>query len=130
MPTRSWSSRTERSCRRAGTRSCSRARGSIAGSTGCSSGRGRRAGPQKRDRRARPSLSVTRCWLVLLFDSFAVCREARKALDAEILRCSFCSKSQSDVRKLIAGPAVYICECVDVCQEIIAGTVIDKTEST
>src|SRR5436190_22458940 len=60
MPTRSWSSRTERSCRRAGTRSCSRARGSIAGCTGCSSGRGRRAGPQKRDRRARPSLSVTR----------------------------------------------------------------------
>ena len=39
----------------------------------------------------------------------------------EVLRCSFCSKSQSDVKKLIAGPNVYICdECVDVCNEIIA----------
>ncbi len=39
----------------------------------------------------------------------------------DILRCSFCSKSQNDVKKLIAGPTVYICdECVDVCNEIIA----------
>ena len=39
----------------------------------------------------------------------------------EILRCSFCSKSQNDVRKLIAGPTVFICdECVDVCNEIIS----------
>jgi len=39
----------------------------------------------------------------------------------ETLRCSFCSKSQSDVRKLIAGPSVYICdECVDICNEIIS----------
>src|ERR1044071_2368157 len=61
----------------------------------------------------------------------AVCRKAQKALDAEVLRCSFCSKSQSEVRKLIAGPAVYICdECVDVCQEIIADTVIDKPDDT
>ncbi len=37
------------------------------------------------------------------------------------LRCSFCNKSQDDVRKLIAGPAVYICdECVEVCNDIIA----------
>jgi hypothetical protein len=37
------------------------------------------------------------------------------------LRCSFCGKSQDDVRKLIAGPTVYICdECVDVCVDIIA----------
>jgi hypothetical protein len=36
------------------------------------------------------------------------------------LRCSFCNKSQDDVRKLIAGPAVYICdECVEVCNNII-----------
>ena len=36
------------------------------------------------------------------------------------LRCSFCSKSQHDVRKLIAGPAVHICdECVDVASEIM-----------
>src|SRR6187397_88349 len=36
------------------------------------------------------------------------------------LRCSFCNKSQNDVRKLIAGPTVFICdECVGVCQDII-----------
>ena len=35
--------------------------------------------------------------------------------------CSFCNKSQHDVRKLIAGPTVYICdECVDICNDIIA----------
>jgi ATP-dependent Clp protease ATP-binding subunit ClpX len=41
--------------------------------------------------------------------------------DSEILRCSFCNKDQNDVRKLIAGPTVFICdECVDVCNDIIA----------
>ena len=41
--------------------------------------------------------------------------------DNEILRCSFCNKDQNDVRKLIAGPTVFICdECVDVCNDIIA----------
>jgi ATP-dependent Clp protease ATP-binding subunit ClpX len=39
----------------------------------------------------------------------------------ELLRCSFCNKSQRDVKKLIAGPTVYICdECVDICLDIIA----------
>jgi ATP-dependent Clp protease ATP-binding subunit ClpX len=38
----------------------------------------------------------------------------------DVLRCSFCNKSQNDVRKLIAGPTVFICdECVGVCQDII-----------
>lgn len=38
----------------------------------------------------------------------------------EMLKCSFCGKSQKQVRKLIAGPGVYICnECVDLCNEII-----------
>jgi ATP-dependent Clp protease ATP-binding subunit ClpX len=38
----------------------------------------------------------------------------------ELLVCSFCGKSQNDVRKLIAGPGVYICnECIDICNEII-----------
>ncbi|KXK00292.1 MAG: ATP-dependent Clp protease ATP-binding subunit ClpX [Acidobacteria bacterium OLB17] len=38
----------------------------------------------------------------------------------EILNCSFCGKSQNDVRKLIAGPGVYVCnECIDICNEII-----------
>jgi ATP-dependent Clp protease ATP-binding subunit ClpX len=45
----------------------------------------------------------------------------RDEIREETLRCSFCSKSQSDVRKLIAGPSVYICdECVDICNEIIS----------
>ena len=36
------------------------------------------------------------------------------------LFCSFCGKSQKEVRKLIAGPSVYICdECVELCNEII-----------
>ena len=38
----------------------------------------------------------------------------------ELLKCSFCGKSQKQVKKLIAGPGVYICdECVDLCNEII-----------
>ena len=39
----------------------------------------------------------------------------------EVVRCSFCNKTQSQVRKMIAGPnGVYICDrCVDVCAEII-----------
>ena len=45
----------------------------------------------------------------------------KKSGDPEILRCSFCNKDQNDVRKLIAGPTVFICdECVEVCNDIIA----------
>src|SRR5262252_2880140 len=45
----------------------------------------------------------------------------KKAGEAEVLRCSFCNKDQNDVRKLIAGPTVFICdECVEVCNDIIA----------
>src|SRR4026209_1585681 len=45
----------------------------------------------------------------------------KKTGDSEILRCSFCNKDQNDVRKLNAGPTVFICdECVDVCNDIIA----------
>jgi ATP-dependent Clp protease ATP-binding subunit ClpX len=45
----------------------------------------------------------------------------KKSGDAEVLRCSFCNKDQNDVRKLIAGPTVFICdECVEVCNDIIA----------
>ncbi|MCU0291588.1 MAG: ATP-dependent Clp protease ATP-binding subunit ClpX [Thermoanaerobaculaceae bacterium] len=40
---------------------------------------------------------------------------------SDLLRCSFCNKTQREVRKLIAGPNVYICdECVDICLDIIA----------
>src|SRR5215469_2017127 len=45
----------------------------------------------------------------------------RKTGENEVLRCSFCNKDQNDVRKLIAGPTVFICdECVEVCNDIIA----------
>ena len=40
--------------------------------------------------------------------------------NSELLKCSFCGKSQRQVKKLIAGPGVYICdECIDLCNEII-----------
>ena len=47
--------------------------------------------------------------------------EDRRQGDAtKILYCSFCGKSQHEVRKLIAGPSVFICdECVDLCNDII-----------
>src|ERR687888_1065782 len=45
----------------------------------------------------------------------------KKNGEGEVLRCSFCNKDQNDVRKLIAGPTVFICdECVEVCNDIIA----------
>jgi ATP-dependent Clp protease ATP-binding subunit ClpX len=45
---------------------------------------------------------------------------AKKKDDTDNLFCSFCGKNQSEVRKLIAGPAVYICdECIQLCSEII-----------
>ena len=44
----------------------------------------------------------------------------RKDSQGDVLRCSFCGKSQDEVRKLIAGPTVYICdECIDLCNDII-----------
>jgi hypothetical protein len=49
--------------------------------------------------------------------------EAMKMKDQPtILRCSFCNKDQNEVRALIAGPTVFICnECVEFCYEIVAG---------
>lgn len=45
---------------------------------------------------------------------------SRKGDDGKLLYCSFCGKSQHEVRKLIAGPSVFICdECVDLCNDII-----------
>ena len=42
------------------------------------------------------------------------------------LKCSFCGKSQDQVRKLIAGPGVYICdECIDLCNEILDEELVD-----
>ena len=48
----------------------------------------------------------------------------------DILHCSFCNKSQNDVKKLIAGPTVFICdECVDVCNEIISDDMTSEGSS-
>jgi len=47
----------------------------------------------------------------------------------ELLKCSFCGKSQKQVKKLIAGPGVYICdECIDLCNEIIEEELAQNTE--
>ncbi|MEN9506172.1 MAG: ATP-dependent Clp protease ATP-binding subunit ClpX [Actinomycetota bacterium] len=47
----------------------------------------------------------------------------------ELLKCSFCGKSQKQVKKLIAGPGVYICdECIDLCNEIIEEELTDGNE--
>ena len=48
---------------------------------------------------------------------------------SKILYCSFCGKSQNDVRKLIAGPSVFICdECVDLCNDIIREEILDQDQ--
>jgi len=45
------------------------------------------------------------------------------------LKCSFCGKTQEQVRKLVAGPGVYICdECIELCNEIIEEEIGDETE--
>ena len=45
-------------------------------------------------------------------------------------RCSFCGKSQEQVRKLIAGQGVYICdECINLCQEIIDEELLDQPKT-
>jgi ATP-dependent Clp protease ATP-binding subunit ClpX len=50
--------------------------------------------------------------------------------EGDVLRCSFCGKSQHEVRKLIAGPTVYICnECVEVCLDIIAEDRVHEAKS-
>jgi len=47
------------------------------------------------------------------------------------LKCSFCGKSQEQVRKLIAGPGVYICdECIDLCNEILDEELVDSQTSS
>ena len=49
--------------------------------------------------------------------------------NGKVLYCSFCGKSQHEVKKLIAGPSVFICdECVDLCNDIIEEEVIEDVE--
>ena len=54
---------------------------------------------------------------------------ARASEGNEQLLCSFCGKSQRQVKKLIAGPGVYICdECIDLCNEIIEEELSETSE--
>ena len=50
--------------------------------------------------------------------------------NGKLLYCSFCGKSQHEVRKLIAGPSVFVCdECVDLCNDIIEEEIKNDEES-
>lgn len=54
---------------------------------------------------------------------------ARMGESGDLLKCSFCGKSQKQVKKLIAGPGVYICdECIDLCNEIIEEELAESSE--
>lgn len=55
---------------------------------------------------------------------------ARIGESGDLLKCSFCGKSQKQVKKLIAGPGVYICdECIDLCNEIIEEELNEAVET-
>jgi ATP-dependent Clp protease ATP-binding subunit ClpX len=55
--------------------------------------------------------------------------DSRKGDDGKLLYCSFCGKSQHEVRKLIAGPSVFICdECVELCNDIIREELDERAE--
>ena len=57
-------------------------------------------------------------------------RPSRPTDSSKILYCSFCGKSQHEVRKLIAGPSVFICdECVELCNDIIREELEDKSQA-
>ena len=57
-------------------------------------------------------------------------RQGRSSDSGKILYCSFCGKSQHEVRKLIAGPSVFICdECVELCNDIIREELEEKDAS-
>ena len=54
-----------------------------------------------------------------------------KGEDSKLLYCSFCGKSQHEVRKLIAGPSVYVCdECVELCNDIIREEMQEQSQTS
>ena len=58
-------------------------------------------------------------------------RSSSKHDDGKLLYCSFCGKSQHEVRKLIAGPSVFVCdECVELCNDIIREELEERAERT
>lgn len=57
-------------------------------------------------------------------------RDKKGKDDEKLLYCSFCGKSQHEVRKLIAGPSVYVCdECVELCNDIIRDELLEEESS-
>ena len=80
---------------------------------------------EKDRRRGRKDRQQARGEVIQLENLQMEAAARQKAFDASkatTLRCSFCGKSQNEVKKLIAGQSrVYICnECIDICKEIIA----------
>ncbi len=58
-------------------------------------------------------------------------KKSGKGEDGKLLYCSFCGKSQHEVRKLIAGPSVFICdECVELCNDIIREEMTESAEQS
>jgi ATP-dependent Clp protease ATP-binding subunit ClpX len=54
-----------------------------------------------------------------------------KTYKGQALNCSFCGKTQDEVRKLVAGPSVYICdECIDLCNDILGEELVDFSNHT
>ena len=66
----------------------------------------------------------------MLFEKFFIGKAVRHHRADDELRCSFCGKTHAQVKKLIAGPTVYICnECIAICNDIIADDNL-RVEST
>ena len=57
--------------------------------------------------------------------------DKKGASSEKVLYCSFCGKSQHEVKKLIAGPSVFICdECIELCNDIIRDEAVSYTHLT
>src|SRR5690349_523138 len=91
-------------------------------------------GPARRWRGSGPVLfsnrSPSQRAAILEKRSMSEDRQGRSGDSNKILYCSFCGKSQHEVRKLIAGPSVFICdECVELCNDIIREELEEKAQS-
>ena len=92
--------------------------------------RAHRRGPDPARRRARPAPTSARVSGLrrACYDCEEPCRRESATTTQANLTCSFCGKIQKEVKKLIAGPTVYICdECIGLCNDIIAEE-IEKEE--
>ena len=85
--------------------------------------------PYGRCRRRPDGVSVDECTAERPGTERKGHRVARIGDGGDLLKCSFCGKSQKQVKKLIAGPGVYICdECIDLCNEIIEEELSETAE--